>query len=96
MTDRELGLFLNWILKHYTTTNDGQFFGWADSMNNEVNIKDIIDHYKESQLPQQEISDEEIDAMCKGILYYGHCTQEYYEGLEEGAKWYREQLKQRK
>ena len=51
---------------------------------------------KTTNSSQLEISDEEINAMCKSAGYYGHCTQEYHEGLEEGAKWYREQLKQKK
>ena len=42
-----------------------------------------------------EISDEEIEKWVASTPYYGHCTPEYKEGLEEGAKWYREQLKQR-
>ena len=45
------------------------------------------------ELPQQEISDEEIEKWVASTPYYGHCTTEYREGLEEGAKWYREQLK---
>jgi hypothetical protein len=52
MTDKELALFLNWILKHYSTTNDGGFFGWEDSMGNQVTIENIINHYKALQLPQ--------------------------------------------
>ena len=43
-----------------------------------------------------EISDEEIEKWVASTPYYGHCTTEYREGLEEGAKWYREQLKQKK
>ena len=50
---------------------------------------------KLSQRPQQEISDEEIEKWVASTGYYGHCTTEYREGLEEGSKWYREQLKQR-
>ena len=46
-----------------------------------------------SQLTQQEISDEEIEKWVASTGYYGYCTTEYREGLEEGAKWYREQLK---
>ena len=42
-----------------------------------------------------EISDEEIEKWVASTPYYGHCTPEYREGLEEGAKWYREQLKQK-
>lgn len=48
---------------------------------------------KLSQRPQQEISDEEIEKWVASTPYYGHCTPEYKEGLEEGAVWYREQLK---
>lgn len=32
------------------------------------------------------ISDEDIAKWVKEHGYYGHCTQEYHEGLEEGAK----------
>ena len=42
-----------------------------------------------------EISDEEIEKWVASTPYYGHCTFEYKEGLDDGAKWYREQLKQR-
>ena len=40
-----------------------------------------------------EISDEEIEKWIDSTPYYGHCTPEYKEGLEDGIKWYREQLK---
>jgi hypothetical protein len=32
-------------------------------------------------------TDDEIERWVKGHGYYGHCTQEYHEGLEEGARW---------
>lgn len=32
-------------------------------------------------------SDLKIAEWVKDHGYYGHCTQEYHEGLEEGAKW---------
>lgn len=32
-------------------------------------------------------SDDDIAKWVKEHGYYGHCTQEYHEGLEEGAKW---------
>ena len=44
---------------------------------------------------QTEISDEEIEKWVASTPYYGHCTPEYKEGLDEGAKWYREQLKKK-
>jgi len=42
-----------------------------------------------SQLPQKEISDEEIEEM----LF--HHSNEYAYGFKDAIKWYREQLKQR-
>ena len=59
MKDRELALFLRWLLKHYSTSTIDGMFGYVDSMGREVNIQDIINHYKEYQLQPQEISDEE-------------------------------------
>lgn len=44
---------------------------------------------------QSEISDEEIEKWVASTPYYGHCTPEYKEGLEDGIKWYKEQLKSR-
>jgi hypothetical protein len=52
--------------------------------------------YPKGKSPYDEISDEEIEKWVASTPYYGHCTTEYREGLDEGAKWYREQLKQRK
>jgi hypothetical protein len=46
MTDRELALFLRWLLKHYHAVTIDGMFGYTDSMGNEVDIKTIIDHYK--------------------------------------------------
>ena len=37
-------------------------------------------------------SDEEIDIYVKSTGYYGHCTTEYREGIEEGAKWMRNKI----
>jgi hypothetical protein len=47
---RELALFLRWFTKHYSTTNDGQFFGWADSMGKEANMNQILDHYYKEKI----------------------------------------------
>lgn len=38
------------------------------------------------------VTDEDINEWVKSRGYYGHCTQEYHEGLEEGAKWIRDKL----
>ena len=49
MTDRELSLFLRWLLKHYSTTTIDGMFGYVDSMGKEVGIETIIDHYNKEQ-----------------------------------------------
>ena len=48
MTDRELGQFLNWFIRHYsteTTTNRGLLY-YANAMGEEVSIAEILEHYK--------------------------------------------------
>lgn len=42
-------------------------------------------HSSEVELP----TDEQIEKWVNEHGYYGHCTTEYHEGLEEGAKWMR-------
>jgi hypothetical protein len=42
------------------------------------------------------ISDEEIEKEVDNIPYYGHCTAEYKEGFEVGAKWMRNKLPTKK
>lgn len=43
---REYILFLNWLLKHYTTkTDDEGFFYYEDSMGKEVSMLSIVKHY---------------------------------------------------
>ena len=37
-------------------------------------------------------SDEDIESYVKSTGYYGHCTHEYHEGIEEGAKWMRDKI----
>ena len=50
---------------------------------------DIISYVKHIELP----TDEEIDTYVESTGYYGHCTTEYREGIEEGAKWMRDKIK---
>lgn len=47
MNDKELALFLRWLLKHYSTeiVYNGMFT-YVDSLGREVNIETIIEHYK--------------------------------------------------
>ena len=46
-------------------------------------IENHIKALGEFKLP----SDEEIDEYVKSTGYYGHCTHEYHEGIQEGAKY---------
>ena len=50
METRDYALFLRWILKHYSTkTTDDGFVGYVDSMDRDVDIETIIQHYKSSE-----------------------------------------------
>ena len=45
MKEKELGLFLNWFLKHYSTACEDGFFYYMNSMEKEVSIREIVDEY---------------------------------------------------
>jgi hypothetical protein len=47
VSDRELGLFLNWFIRHYSTeiTTDRGLLYYANAMGEEVSIADILEHY---------------------------------------------------
>lgn len=45
MNKKELGKFLNWFLKHYSTSEKDGFMFYMDSMENEVTIKKIVEKY---------------------------------------------------
>ena len=50
---------------------------------------------KEMEKQQRQIelpSDEDIKEYVKSTGYYGYCTHEYHEGIEEGAKWMRDKI----
>lgn len=42
---QELGLFLNWFIKHYSTSSKAGLMFYMDSMEKEVSIKQIVDEY---------------------------------------------------
>jgi hypothetical protein len=45
-----LGPYTNWLLKHYSTYTDPEgFFGYRDSMDRDVMIKQILDHWLSDQ-----------------------------------------------
>ena len=45
MKQEELGLFLNWFLKHYSTACKMGVFFYMDSMEKEVSIREIVEEY---------------------------------------------------
>jgi ferritin len=48
MKDRDLGQFLNWFIRHYSTetTTDRGLLYYANAMGEEVSIAEILEHYK--------------------------------------------------
>lgn len=44
---QELGLFLNWFIKHYSTSSKEGLMFYMDSMEKQVSIKEIVDQYLE-------------------------------------------------
>ena len=45
--ERNIGLFLNWFIRHYSTetTTDRGLLYYANAMGEEVSIADILEHY---------------------------------------------------
>ena len=48
---REQILFLNWLLKHYSTETDPEgFFYYADSTGKEVSMLSIVQHHQNERI----------------------------------------------
>ena len=41
----QIGQFMNWFIKHYSTATIDGMFGWVNSMDEEVTLKEILDDY---------------------------------------------------
>ena len=79
--------------------NDNKLYTEEQLRNSMLSMKTYIQKYDESVIDsiiEKHIkalgvvklpSDEQIHEYVKSTEYYGHCTQEYYEGIEEGAKY---------
>jgi hypothetical protein len=53
MEFRQHGLFLHWVIKHYSTETIDGMFAWVDSMGKEVTVREIVEHYyKETYKPE--------------------------------------------
>jgi hypothetical protein len=50
--DTDLGIFLNWLLKHYNTATDdvSKSFYYTNSQNQEVTIAEIIEHFNRDNM----------------------------------------------
>jgi hypothetical protein len=62
----------------------------------DLNCDEIIEQAKQMEKEQNQLelpTDEELDAYVKSTGYYGHCTDEFREGIELGAKWMRDKIK---
>jgi hypothetical protein len=49
ITDRRLGLFLNWLIKHYNTASNSLMSYYTNAMNEEVSIAEILEHYNKEK-----------------------------------------------
>lgn len=92
----------NQITSSQTEISDEGIDKFESFLDREIQLKlspkDTIERikwYYQKYFKSKEISDEEIEKWVASTPYYGHCTPEYKEGLDEGAKWYREQLKKK-
>jgi hypothetical protein len=45
MNPNDYGLFLNWLIKHYSTATVDGLFCYVNSQDKEVMIKDIVNEY---------------------------------------------------
>jgi hypothetical protein len=53
MEFRQHGLFLHWVIKHYSTETIDGMFAWVDSMGKDVTVREIVEHYyKETYKPE--------------------------------------------
>lgn len=68
--------------------------GFRGKLRNADDINDAIDWYINEATPIKLPSDEEIEKYVDSTPYCGHCTFEFKEGVEYGAKWVIEQIKQ--
>jgi len=41
----QIGQFMNWFIKHYSTATIDGMFGWVNSMDEEVTLKEILEEY---------------------------------------------------
>jgi len=70
-----IGRFMNWFLKHYSTATIDGMFGYVNSMEQEVTIREILNHYfnkeqilgKEDKTFKQKSKWTEVDNMTRRL-----------------------------
>lgn len=84
--------------------NDNKIYTEEQLRNSMLSMKTYINMYDESvidRIIENHIkalgefklpTDEEIKEYVKSTGYYGHCTHEYHEGIQEGAKWLKNKI----
>lgn len=89
--DEQSGLYDEPRVKLYTEEQV------REMMQDSFNFGDKAIDYAVSRMTPIELpSDEEINAYVESTPYYGSCTEEYKEGIDDGAKWVIEQIKKQK
>ncbi len=83
---------IEWLIEQFNQYRPGQM---PTKQFKEVCEQAIKMHRQEvTNCNHLEISDEEIEKAADVIFEY-KVSDNYYHGFQDGAKWYREQLKQR-
>lgn len=62
-------------------------YAWNVSSDAVLQLVNEIEQSHKHSVMQGLPTDNEIERWVKEHGYYGHCTQEYHEGLDEGARW---------
>lgn len=62
----------------------------GDLLIGEDQLPKILKAYLKHKI--ESITDGDVEDFKDSQPYYGHCNSEYLEGIEEGVKWFKEQL----
>ena len=83
----------NYPLMNADDFNDCEELDVYDMISFAKHIQSKLEQRSEARTHETKPTDEEIAKWVKDHGYYGHCTSEYHEGLEEGAKWVRDLIR---
>jgi len=86
--------FLEWFVKNPSCESvevEKGYLGMCGFVKSDEPISKDKLHYK-IIIPKEEPKQETLEEFIKSQPYYGTCTTEYKEGIEEGAKWQAERM----